>query len=654
MSSLNISIDKESDDNDKIDTLIRDPDEIWENDKGKPEIDNKINEMFNLYFLKQSMPNSLKSKDKGHFLHIDFVKFHNIMSSPNQLDVKIDKSDTSKDRFRDIYRNIQEANIYDKNHKHEERSDVDKNILFSCLILGIGFYISLIFWPNTIIITPLIYIFGIILHLVYLSHKSYLLNFKELNNENLTKLYTILNARPNLDLYYDKELIISIPFHSYADISAIQYDHNKGVTLEKINCNKFTIINFPLNFIYFIDSTQQYFKFLIAQFNKYCYIRNFGSFNNIHKKMYIKFSLKTKDNEIIYKNDSFFYTTFATYTPCCYKLFLYISVIFLFSPILLIIIGFFKYRIHHIKKVVSIKHNLEEYINLDTLFLKIIKKGKQIKREKHEVISERKLIQQKFIQECVDLTNKIKNELKEVKESGNKNIVPSIVLNLEIKGYLTPFSYICGFYLQYTIDFEELFVEYGRKIEKIFGKKFLKVLYPLKRNTNYEDVEDDEGDDENDNINTNENSNKKEMDDSPIREVIYTEKVLKLRCKVSKDEVKIFYTINLETGHKKEGNFILRKRLSGGFANVEEKVNDDWTKSEIYLPGLNDIIEIVRKKRAIRLSGGNFTLTIDTQLNSDLHGGAPSWIDGKSWDNMEKYVKNCNKSSRVNRFKIEH
>lgn len=93
-----------------------------------------------------------------------------------------------------------------------------------------------------------------------------------------------------------------------------------------------------------------------------------------------------------------------------------------------------------------------------------------------------------------------------------------------------------------------------------------------------------------------------------------------------------------------------------GFKELEEKVNSDWTKSEIYLPGCIDVIEIIRKKRAIKLSAKDFEIISDTKLNDDLHSGLPSWVNGDEWDQntIRKCVKNCDKKSNINRFKVEY
>lgn len=86
------------------------------------------------------------------------------------------------------------------------------------------------------------------------------------------KLHKILNSKPNLELCLNNDKI-SIPFHSYADISGISFTkdgNNEKINFEKINLDNKMFLYFPVKFLYFVDSTQQYFKFLIIQFNKYC------------------------------------------------------------------------------------------------------------------------------------------------------------------------------------------------------------------------------------------------------------------------------------------------------------------------------------------------------------------------------------------------
>ena len=82
----------------------------------------------------------------------------------------------------------------------------------------------------------------------------------------------------------------------------------------------------------------------------------------------------------------------------------------------------------------------------------------------------------------------------------------------------------------------------------------------------------------------------------------------------------------------------------------------DWTKSEIYIPTCNYVIEIIRKKRAIKISAGDSEIISETITNPDLHGGAISWTDENDWDQrtINKYVKDCTRVSKINRFKTKY
>lgn len=125
-----------------------------------------------------------------------------------------------------------------------------------------------------------------------------------------------------------------------------------------------------------------------------------------------------------------------------------------------------------------------------------------------------------------------------------------------------------------------------------------------------------------------------------------------LKCNLKKDWAEIFYTINLGNGHKDNGKFVLKRPLSGGFGKLEEKFNTEWIKSEIYLPGFNDVIEIYRKKKSIKISSGKFEIIKETALNDELHAGCPGWVNNNDYSQalVNKYVKKCDKSS-IQRFK---
>jgi hypothetical protein len=363
--------------------------------------------------------------------------------------------------------------------------------------------------------------------------------------------------------------------------------------------------------------------------------------------MYIKFYLKTKNGEIIYKNDPFFFTTFTSFSNIIVNFFTILSILLQVSVIYIYLLKLImKNKMIDIKKSVSIKHDLENYLNLNTLFPRIVSSHKKIKREKHKIISEQKKIQNEFIENCVNLTNMIKQHFEDKNSS-----------NLERYGYLTPFTSQEGFFNSRVFYYQRnFFNSYGRKIEKILGKKSSVIFKNYNENpiddifeNNNENIFDKDNDTQKKDNNNVENSKE-------LKQIIYSEKVLSLTCNISHFNVIVHYNIHLSNGHNKTGNFQLNKPLGNGFEKLEEKVNSDWTKSQIYIPGCQDIIEIIRKKRAIKISAGNFEIISDTKLNDDLHGGFPSWINGDSWNQKEinNYVKDCNKISNINRFKIKY
>ena len=117
---------------------------------------------------------------------------------------------------------------------------------------------------------------------------------------------------------------------------------------------------------------------------------------------------------------------------CCYYTFLIISIFTLTSPLFYLIYNYIcKKKMIEIKKTVSIKHDLENYLNLDALFLKIITKiDINVERQKHEVISDKDSIQNEFIQDCVKITERTR----EMNDSP-----------LELKGKLVPYHPSTGF-----------------------------------------------------------------------------------------------------------------------------------------------------------------------------------------------------------------
>ena len=242
--------------------------------------------------------------------------------------------------------------------------------------------------------------------------------------------------------------MITIPFHSYADISGIELIKNgesENIIFEELNLEDKIFFVFPLKFLYFVDSTQQYFKFLITQFNKYCYVKDRGFSRDIFERMYLKFSLKTKDNEIIYKNDPMFRSTFTGYNPKSLTIISIVSIFTLLSPIVIPILNRkFKIKMIDIKKTVSIKHDLETYLNLDSLFPRFVKSNKKIKREKHQVILDKDSIQKDFKKICIDLNEQIIEVL-----NNNYDRYDNPDIDMEKEGKLVPFDISYG-YVRFT------------------------------------------------------------------------------------------------------------------------------------------------------------------------------------------------------------
>lgn len=641
-----------------IELLNQETIDFWANDNGEPKIDEKIKKKFDSYFLGYS------SKQ----LHINSVEFYSIQLYSKKYDRKLDSDEFRKDKYIDIDDNIKKAKIYpgDNYINYKDDKECQNTLLVECFLLPLIFFIFLFSCPNGMIKNLFligIYLLGLCFQIWYIKrYQKGFLNYKILEGENLKKLYDILNARPYIELYYEEEKIITIPIHSYADISGIELNFNFGllfpkpnnVKLETINLNNFLLIDFPLNNIYFIDSTQQYLMFLITQFNKYCFYKNNGTFRDILSKMYIKFYLKTQDNNIIYKNDPFFHTSFITKNSCIFKFFMYLFIIFQLGIPFIKLIQFFFYRIRHIKKAISTKNNFEEYINLDILFPRIIKSDKKIKRNKHEVISDKESVQKELIDDCKKLTEMIKEEIEKIDYSGIRCEVSKAIRDNEARGKLMPFSCSSGYYVLYEFNLNSFYECYGKKVKIILGKSEGKIFTSSFKN-DYED--EDEGDNIRDynksknNYNNNINRNQ-DKEDNSIKQVIYKERTLTLKCNLNNFGAEIFYTINLGNGHKDNGKFTLKKPLNGGFGKLEEKFNSEWTKSEIYLPGFNDIIEIFRKKRSIKISSRNFEIIKETALNDDLHAGCPGWVNNNDYSQglVNKYVKKCDRSS-IQRFK---
>lgn len=639
--------------------------DIFEVDEEKIEVNQKIKDMLNKYFKTDSTKNIEQKEEKsfnGKHLYINYLEFRDYKEIADKTDY--DEKEISV-KLTDVYENISKANIYPGKYINNPftMNEEDKKCYRNCsyiVLLLITFITIILLIAKKIVLFLIFYIIGVIYQFFFVASFKYL-DIEPFNDDILKKLEKILNAKPCLELFYNGNCLIKIPFHSYADISGIKFTKSgdsENVVFEKINLDTKNIIyKFPIKFIYFVDSTQQYFMFLITQFNKYCFLKNVG-FKDILSKMYLKFSLITKDNEIIYKNDSFFYTLYGTINPKLLRLLTIISSLLHLTLILVCILKKkFKYRLIDIKKTISIKHNLEEYLNLNTLFPKIIKENKKIKRENHEVISDRKSIQNKFIQECVNLTEKIKERAEDLSNTHYDKVFRSDC-GREASGYLTPFYQSDGFsQSKHIYEYEEFRKFYGTKVEKILGKSEDEIFI------NFEIM--DEPDEiipfnsSHNNIihnTTNQSSGQREKIKN-LTQVIYTEKTLSLKCTINKNFVMVNYTIKLPNNSNKSGNFKLEKPLGrNGFEELKEMENAEWTKSEIYIPGCQDVIEIIRKKRGIKISAGDFEIISETKINEDLQAGTGTWLNGNDWDQrtIKKYIKECNRNARKNRFSTKY
>ena len=136
------------------------------------------------------------------------------------------------------------------------------------------------------------------------------------------------------------------------------------------------------------------------------------------------------------------------------------------SPILIFISNFIiKGKLIDIKKTVSIKHDIEKYLNLDALFLKFINADIEIKRQTHNPISDRESIQEKFKQECINIYNMKIDLLNDLRKPYGNKFNPD--LEIERQGYLTPFSIYSTFYYGFEyFKIEDFYIYYGTKVKK--------------------------------------------------------------------------------------------------------------------------------------------------------------------------------------------
>ena len=649
-----------------IDNLLNT--DIFEVDEKRLEVNEKITKMLNKYFKIDSskkLDNEEENYYNGKHLYINYLEFKNYKEIADKADFDEKEFDFKHDG---VYQQIAKANIYPGKYEYYDpissMNEEDKKFCNKCshiILILITLITLLLLIGKQFVLFLVFYLIGAIAQFLYAIKYKYL-DIEELNGEIVKKLEKILNAKPCLELFYEGKCIIKIPFHSYADISGIKFIKNgdfENVVFEKIDLDTQNVVyQFPIKFIYFVDSTQQYFMFLITQFNKYGFLKNVG-FKDILEKMYLKFSLLTRDNETIYKNDPFFYTLYGTINLKRLRIFAIISSLLHLAPFLVCKLNrkFLK-KIIDIKKTISIKHDLEEYIDLDTLFLKVVKSDKKIKRENHKVISDKKTIQNQFIQECVNLTEQIK-EIADDLSNNHRDKVFRSDCGIEASGYLTPFYQTSGFSQSKNVyETKEFLRFYGTKVEKILGKSENEIFSNFEMWGDEEDLLIPVG---HSNYNMTHNTNNKGAGQKErsknLTQVIYTENTLSLKCTINKNFVMVNYNIKLPNSSNKSGNFKLEKPLGGGgFEELKEMENPEWTKSEIYIPGCQDVIEIIRKKRSIKISAGDFEIISDTKINDDLLSGTGTWLNENDWDQrtINKYIKGCNRVARKNRFSTDY
>jgi len=640
---------------------------IFEVDEKRLEVNEKITKMLNKYFKIDSSKKLDKREEKyfnGKHLYINYLELNNYKDISDKAD--FDKQDFYLKHY-EVFQNIANAHIYPGKNEYNPIPSIheeDKKFCYNCfhiILILITLITLLLLVVKKFVFFLVFYLIGAIAQFIYIIIHKYL-DIEELNGEIIKKLEKVLNAKPCLELFYGGKCIIKIPFHSYADISGIKFIKNgdfENVVFEKIDLDTQNVVyQFPIKYIYFVDSTQQYIMFLITQFNKYCFLKNVG-FKHIYEKMYLKFSLLTKDNETIYKNDLFFYTCYGTINRKCLILYAIISSLLHLAPLFIRKLKKkFSKKIIDIKKTISIKHDLEEYINLDTLFLKVVKSDKKIKRDNHKVISDKKTIQNQFIQECVNLTEQIKEIAGDLSKNHRDRVFRSDC-GIEASGYLTPFYQTSGFSQLTNLYFTKDFILiYGTKVEKILGKPQDKIFKNFEIRGDEEDLLIPVGpsNDSMTHFTYNEGTAQKERSKN-LTQVIYTEKTLSLKCTINKHFVMVNYNIKLPNSSNKSGSFRLEKPLGGGgFEELKEMENPEWTKSEIYIPGCQDVIEIIRKKRSIKLSAGDFEIISDTKINDDLHSGVGTWLNENDWNQrtINKYIKGCNRIARKNRFSTDY
>ena len=283
-------------------------------------------------------------RDYKH-LKINYVDFCSYNSNPGETDTEEKNTIFTNRRYISFYEKINRAHIYPGEYTPKIKKEKLERVFFASSFYLIFYFILLIFMMEPALLI-IFYIIGV-LAFSYFTYSLGLFSIKKFDAQNINKLKRILNAKPIIQLYFKKDFLYEVQYHSYADLSRLNcvmrgnmimtcfcdetffYD----IFFENVNLNNNTyFLDFPTNYIFFVDSTREYFKFLILQFNKYCYLA-LQDEDIIYENMYIKFSLQTEEGEIIYRNDPFFFTTFTNMNIILYRFLLVFGIITLLIPV---------------------------------------------------------------------------------------------------------------------------------------------------------------------------------------------------------------------------------------------------------------------------------------------------------------------------------
>ena len=91
-----------------------------------------------------------------------------------------------------------------------------------------------------------------------------------------------------------------------------------------------------------------------------------------------------------------------------YRFLLVFGIITLLIPVFFTIFKYcLKNKVIEIKKAISIKHDLEQYLNLDTFFLNVINSETLFQRIKNAPISDKDTIKENFKKECIEMTQRV-------------------------------------------------------------------------------------------------------------------------------------------------------------------------------------------------------------------------------------------------------